>query len=67
VTLCDSPFGDTSNAAIVAVTKRDVSLLMEKIKNIFQINIETPHVDTTTMAVSEVLPYGLSRNLKDRS
>jgi hypothetical protein len=35
VTLRDSPVGDTSNAATVAVTKRDVSLLMEKIKNIF--------------------------------
>ncbi len=33
--IVESPFGDTSNAAIVAVTKRDVSLLMEKIKNIF--------------------------------
>ncbi len=31
VTLRDSPVGDTSNAATVAVTKRDVSLLMEKI------------------------------------
>jgi hypothetical protein len=35
VTLRDSPVGDTSNAATVAVTKCDVSLLMEKIKNIF--------------------------------
>jgi hypothetical protein len=35
VTLRDSPVGDTSNAAMVAVMKRDVSLLMEKIKNIF--------------------------------
>ncbi len=35
VTLRDSPVGDASNAATVAVTKRDVSILMEKIKNIF--------------------------------
>ncbi len=35
VTLRERPFGNTSNAATVAVTKRDVSLLMEKIKNIF--------------------------------
>jgi hypothetical protein len=40
VTLCavmllDCPFADMSNAATVAVRKRDVSLLMEKIKNIF--------------------------------
>jgi hypothetical protein len=35
VTLRERPFGDTSNAATVAVTKHDVSLLMEKIKNIF--------------------------------
>jgi hypothetical protein len=28
------PIGDTSNAATVAVTKCDVSLLMEKLKNI---------------------------------
>jgi hypothetical protein len=35
VTLRNSPFGDMSNATTGAVTKRDVSLLMEKIKNIF--------------------------------
>jgi hypothetical protein len=35
VMLRDRSFGDTSNAATVAVTKRDVSLLMEKMKNIF--------------------------------
>ncbi len=35
MTLRERPFGDTSNAATVAVTKRDVSLLMEKVKNIF--------------------------------
>jgi hypothetical protein len=32
--LRDMSFGD-KNAATVAVTKRDVSLLMEKMKNIF--------------------------------
>jgi hypothetical protein len=35
---CDierQPLGNTSNAATVAGTKRDVSLQMEKIKNIF--------------------------------
>ncbi len=37
MTLCDSPFGDNykSNAATVAVTKCDVSLLMEKIQEYF--------------------------------
>ncbi len=36
MTLRGSPVGDTSNAATVAVTKHDVSLLMEKIKDIVQ-------------------------------
>ncbi len=35
VTLSDSPFGNMSKTATVAVTKRDVLLLMEKRKNIF--------------------------------
>jgi hypothetical protein len=65
VTLRDSPFGDTgtSNAATVAVTKRDISLLMEKIKNFLKIGSETPHIDTATVAVSDVSPYWLSRNV----
>jgi hypothetical protein len=63
VTLRDRSFGDTSNAATVAVTKRDVSLLMENMKNIFQISSGTPRVDTT-VAVSDISPYGLSRNVK---
>jgi hypothetical protein len=33
--LRDSPVGDTSNAATAAVTKRDVSLLIEKMKKKF--------------------------------
>jgi hypothetical protein len=57
-------FDQLYTAAIVAVTKRDISLLMEQIKNIFQISSETPRVDTPTVAVSDVLPYGLSRNVK---
>jgi hypothetical protein len=35
VMLRDSPCGGTSKTATVTVTKRDVSLLMEKIMNIF--------------------------------
>jgi len=52
--LRDRSFGDTSNAATVAVTKRDVSLLMEKMKNIFSVSSGTPCVDTATVAVSDV-------------
>jgi hypothetical protein len=44
--LHDNLFGDTSNAATAAVTKRDVSLLTETKKNIFPISSETPLVDT---------------------
>jgi hypothetical protein len=33
--LRDSPYGGTSNAATEAVTKHDVSLLMERNNNIF--------------------------------
>jgi hypothetical protein len=63
--LRDRSFGDTSNAATVAVTKRDVSLLMEKMKNIFfQIRSETPRVVTAMVAVFDVSHHGLSRNVK---
>ncbi len=62
----DSPFGDKSNAATAAVTKRDVSLLMEKIKKKILIS-KTPRVDTATVALSDVLLYGLSRNVKYRN
>jgi hypothetical protein len=65
--LRDSPFGDTSNAATVAVTKRDVSLHMEKIKIFFPISSITPRVETATVAISDVSPYGLSRNVKYRN
>ncbi len=67
MTLGDRIFGVTSNAATVAVTKRDGSLLMEKMKKIFQISSETPLVDSAMVAVSDVSPYGLSRNVKYRS
>jgi hypothetical protein len=62
--LRDRSFGDTSNAATVAVTKCDVSLLLEKMKNIFQISSGTPRVVTATVAVFDVSPHGLSRNVK---
>ncbi len=52
MTLRNSPFGDMSNAAPVAVTKREVSLLMEKREYFFKF------VDTATVAVSDVSPYG---------
>ena len=66
--LRDRSFGDTSNAATVAVTKRDVSLLMEKMKNIFfQIRSETPRVVTAMVAVFDVSHHGLSRNVKYRN
>ncbi len=58
MTLRERPFGDTSNAATVAVTKRDVSLLMEKIKKILSNSSVTPRVDTATVAVSDVSLYG---------
>ncbi len=61
MTLHDRSFGDTSNAATVAVMKRDVSLLMEKISS------GTPRVVTATVAVSDVSPHGLWRNVKYRS
>jgi hypothetical protein len=67
VTLRDRPFGIMSNAATVAVTIRDVSLLMEKMRIFFQISSGTPRVDTATVAVSDVSPYGLLRNVKYRS
>jgi hypothetical protein len=57
--LRDSPCCGTSKTATVAVTKRDVSLLMEKIMNIFKIISGTPRVDTVTVAVSDVSPHGL--------
>ncbi len=59
MTLRDSPVGDTSNAATVAVTKRDVSLLIEKLKIFFQISSVTPRVVTATVAVCDVSLYGL--------
>ncbi len=67
MTLRERPFGDMSNAATVAVTKRNVSLLMEKIKIFFQISSVTPRVDTAAVAVSDVSLYGLSRNVKYRN
>jgi hypothetical protein len=67
VTLLDSPVGDTSNAATEAVTNVMFRYLWKKLKIIFQISSVTPHVDTATVAVSDVSPYGLSRNAKYRN
>ncbi len=53
MTLRASPFGNTSNAATVAVMKRDISLLIEILRIFFQISSETPRVDTATLAVSD--------------
>ena len=61
-----SPCGGTSKTATVAVTKRDVSLLMEKIMNIFKIISGTPRVVTAMVAVLEVPPQGLYRNITTR-
>jgi hypothetical protein len=52
-----SPYGDMSNAATIAVMKRDVSLLMEKM-NFFQISSKTPRVYTAMVAVSDASPCG---------
>ncbi len=60
--LRNSPCGATSKTATVAVTKRDVSLLKKLIA--FQISSGTPRVDTATVAVSDVSPHGLWRNVK---
>ncbi len=62
--LRDSTCGDTSNAATVAVTTSGVSLLMETEKFIFQIISENPRVVTARVAVFDVSPHGLSRNIK---
>jgi hypothetical protein len=51
--LRDRSFGDTSNAATVTVTK--------------QICSGTPRVVTATVAVVDVSPHGLSRNVKSCS
>ncbi len=65
--LHDSPCGDTSNAATVAITTGDVQLLTKAKKKIFQISSETTHVVTATVAVFDVSPHGLWRNVKYRS
>jgi hypothetical protein len=67
--LRDSPCGDTSKAATVAVLTHDVSLRYKwKQKKIFfQISSETTRVVTATVAVFDVSPQGLSRNIKYRS
>jgi hypothetical protein len=57
--LRDRSFGDTSNAATVTVTKRDVSLLMEKMKNIF-----SNYSRHSYGGGIDVSPHGLSRNVK---
>jgi hypothetical protein len=67
VILRDSPCGGTSKTATVVVTKRDVSLLMEKIKNFLKLVAErTLRVDTATVAVSDVLPHGLWCNVSSQ-
>jgi hypothetical protein len=40
---------------------------MEKRRIFFQISSRTPRVDTATVAVSDVSPHGLWRNVKYRS
>ncbi len=57
MTLRARPFDDMSNTATEAVAKCDVSLLMEKMKNIFSISRGTPRVDTATVVVSDISPY----------
>jgi hypothetical protein len=62
MTLRERPFGDTSNAATVAVTKRNVMF-----RYFWKISSVTPFVDTATVAVSDVPLYGLSGNVKYRN
>jgi hypothetical protein len=64
VTLRDSPCGDTSNAATVAVMTCDVLLLMEIKIIFFQICSEPPRVIKARMVVFDVSPRGLLRNVK---
>ncbi len=66
MTLRDSPCGDTSKAATVAVSTHDVSLPMETNIILFEISSETPHVTTAGVTVFDVTPYGLSRHVKYR-
>jgi hypothetical protein len=64
LTLRDSPCGGTSKGATVAVTTRvEFRYKFEKILLFVSICSGTPRVVTATVAVFDVPPEGLSRNI----